>query len=538
MMKIVESVKAEVEAAVGQKVPDPQSAAFEKFFETLAREHPDLAKKLEDALEVTEPFPEEEAKRDAERRESIAATFQRVFFKEVWGHQALNRRALTFILFFVMFGVMATSWGIMLLRKPNQSLAQVANVAQESTTNSAQSSLSTTPPTETTVPTPTTENLDSNNLLLVPDNSTQIPKEENVPPRTLEVPPAPPPSQNSLPLYTGPVPTETNVLQNYEARGTVLSFEKSNDVPSQSSVLAFEDEQRLEPVTVFEAQPASREPVLAFESVAPVQSANVLAESFVTPEEAFETTTPLTDETDANGEGSSVLAFEPSDEDDSSLELPHLENAPPSEFSIPETGQQSDTEPLLDTATLEPNAVSPDLLQVGSLIPATLTKDVVLTAGETRQVIADSEAAWCGEGCPRLRWLGEATLLESGRLEVVFKQVVIDDKVIEINGTAFGEDNAQGLPAHIADATPTLLADLLRSGAGGVTDYVQAQTNQQTVTEQGDTTVTEQNVPALLDFILGRAASAVEIPEGDTNVIRLAAVQKGTRLEVLYVGKR
>jgi hypothetical protein len=109
MMKIVESVKAEIEAAVGEKIPDPQSKAFEKYFEALEREHPDLAKKLEDALEVTEPFPEEEAKRDAERRESIAATLNRVFFKEVWGHQALNRRALTFIIFFMMFGVVATS---------------------------------------------------------------------------------------------------------------------------------------------------------------------------------------------------------------------------------------------------------------------------------------------------------------------------------------------------------------------------------------------------------------------------------------------
>jgi hypothetical protein len=113
----------------------------------------------------------------------------------------------------------------------------------------------------------------------------------------------------------------------------------------------------------------------------------------------------------------------------------------------------------------------------------------------------------------------------------------MDDKVIEINGTAYGEDNVEGLPAHLADATPTLLADLLRSGAGGVSDYVQAQTNTQTVTEQGNTTVTEQDVPALLNFILGRAASAIQIPEDETNVIRLAAVPKGTRLEILYLGE-
>jgi hypothetical protein len=531
MMKVTESVKAEIEAAVGQKVPDPQSAEFEKFFETLAREQPDLAKKLEDALEVTEPFPEEEAKRDAERRETIAATIHRVFFKEAWGHQALNRRALTFILFFVMFGVIASSWGIMLLRKPNESLAQTQNAEQESAASAAQPSPSTAPPAETTATT-LTENSSADGLLLVPDTATQMPEEENVPPRTLEVPPAPTSSQN-LPLYTGPIPTETNEATDFESRGNVLAFDETNKEPSQVAVLAFENEQALEPVTIFEEQPAPQEPMLVFESVTPSQTASVLAESFVVPEVALETATPLSNESEATSERSPVLAFE-LPVSNASLESPQTDT-PPSDLSIPETTQQPGTEPLLDTAALEPALVPTDLLQAGSLIPATLTKDIVLTAGETRQVIADSDETWCGEDCPPLRWLGEATLLESGRLEVVFKQVVIDNKVMEINGTAFGEDNAEGLPAHIADATPTLLADLLRSGAGGVTDYVQAQTNRRTVTEQGDTTVTEQDVPALLDFILGRAASAVQIPEGETGVIRLGAVERGTRLEVLYI---
>jgi hypothetical protein len=535
MMKITESVKAEIEAATGQKVPDPQSTAFETFFETLAREHPDLAKNLEDGLEVTEPFPEEEAKRDAKRRESITATLHRIFFKEAWGHQALNRRALTFILFFVMFGVMATSWGIMLLRKPNGSLAQTRDTSQESVSVSPASPPAS--PLDATETILATESTKDGNLLLVPETPPQTSVQENIPPRTLSVLPAPAPSQNSLPVYTGPIPTETTEPQNYETRGNVLAFEAINVEPSQASVLAFENEQRLEPVTAFEQQLSQQEPMLAFESATSAPSTSVLADSFTTPESTLETATlsPASESETSNG-GNSVFAFE-LPEENSSLESPQSEDVPPSELSIPETAKQPDAEPLLDTTALEPEAVPTDLLQVGSLIPATLTKDVVLTAGETRQVIADSDEAWCGENCPPLRWLGEATLLESGRLEVVFKQVVIEKKVIEINGTAFGEDNAQGLPAHIADATPTLLADLLRSGAAGVTDYVQAQMNKQTVTEHGDTTVTEQSVPGLLEFILGQAASAVQIPSDETNIIRLAAVPKGTRLEVLYVGQ-
>jgi hypothetical protein len=426
---------------------------------------------------------------------------------------------------------------MMLLRKPNRSLAQTEVREQESVVSSSQSPLVS--QLETTEPT-TAESVREDNLLLVPDSTTQPPEQENVPPRTLEVPPAPAPSRESLPLYTGPVPTEPNGPQNYQARGNVLSFEASSDAPSQASIIAFENEQHLEPVSAFEAQPLQQEPMLAFESATPAPSAGVLAESFVAPEEAFETATPLTDESEASDERSSVLAFEPSESEggDSSLESPQPNtDAPPAELSVPETATRPEDETLLDTTALEPEAVPADLLQAGTLIPATLTKDVVLTEGETRQVIADSDDTWCGEGCPPLRWLGEVTLLESGRLEVVFKQVVIDNKVIEINGTAFGEDNAQGLPAHIADTTPTLLADLLRSSAGGVTDYVEAQTGQKRFTSDDDTTVTEETVPPLLDFILGRAANTLQMPDDETSVIRLAAVEKGTRLEVLYVGQ-
>jgi hypothetical protein len=36
---------------------------------------------------------------------------------------------------------------------------------------------------------------------------------------------------------------------------------------------------------------------------------------------------------------------------------------------------------------------------------------------------------------------------------------------------------------------------------------------------------------------LGRAAGTLQMPEDETSVIRLAAVEKGTKLEVLYLEK-
>jgi hypothetical protein len=546
MLKIIESVKMEIEAATGQTIPDPQSATFEKFFETLARDHPDLAKKLEDALEVTEPYPEEEAKRDAHRRESIAATLQRVFFREMWGRQVLNRRGLTLMIFFVMFGVMATSWTMMLLRKPSQSLAQTqptqqsSAIADEPQQNVAANTQRDTP-TETSSP---AEDTDGNNLLTVPETAQAAVPSEDVPPRTLDIPSVPAPSQTNLPLYTGPVPTEANEAKvpDEQARESVLAFEAPETKFNETPVISFEDEQRLEPVTAFDVQGGEQSSMLAFEPREPTEPAPVLAESFLNSEARLETTAPsLTDETETANQQRPVLAFEPVEEQeatpDDSEQLQTTNDLPPNDLGVPETANESAPTPLLETSTLEPETLPQNLLQAGTLVPAVLTKDIVLTAGETRQVIADSDEAWCGDDCSRLRWLGEATLLESGRLEVAFKQVVIEDKVIEINGTAYGEDNAEGLPAHLADTTPTLLADLLRSGAGGVSDYVRAQTDRRTVTEQGDTTVTEQNVPALLDFILGRAASAVQIPDDETNIMRLAAVPKGTRLEILYLGE-
>jgi hypothetical protein len=537
MIKIRESVKTEIESATGQKIPDPQSAQFEAFFEGLERTHSDLAKKLENALEVTEPFPEEEAQQNARRRQTIAQAIQHFFFKEIWGRDVLNRRALTFILFFLIFGTVATSWTVMLLRKPGQQAAAQTSSPVAPVQPVAEDSPST-PETSMAVPEPKEAN-----LLVVPE--TEEPAQDKAPPPNLITPV--PEAPKDIPVYKGEVPQEslnTPSLPSAESFGeqtAVTILEESQEGLESFPVLAFETAAVAAPVLAFEKQAKAQEPVLEIEAEMQTEQAPVLApvlaESFLTPEASLEATA-LSPTNDSEID-SPVLAFQPVEEatPNNSEQLPATNDSPPNDLTIPETVTESNPTLLLETSTLEPETLPTDLLQIGTLIPATLTKDIVLTAGETRQVIADSDETWCGEDCSRLRWLGEATLLESGRLEVVFKQVVIENKVIDINGTAYGEDNAEGLPAHVADTTPTLLADLLRSGAGGVSDYVQAQTNKQTVTEQGDTTVTEQNVPALLDFILGRAASAVQIPEGETNIIRLAAVPKGTRLEVLYLGE-
>ena len=191
---------------------------------------------------------------------------------------------------------------------------------------------------------------------------------------------------------------------------------------------------------------------------------------------------------------------------------------------------------LIETDTLESQTTSTDLLRSGTLLPATLQKDILLTEGETKQVIADSSRAWCQrDTCPNLRWIGTATLIPSGRLDIQFTQAVMDEQVLAVKGIAYGTDNAEGLPAHLADTTPTLLADLLRAGAGGVTDYVEARANQGSIEVGEDRTTIETDAPGLLESVLGRAAGTVQIPDEQTGVIRVAAVEEGTKLEVLVL---
>jgi hypothetical protein len=564
MLKIDRTTKTEIEEATGKVIPNPESKEFEAFYEWLVREHPELARRLEQALEVTEPYPEEAAQKQAQRREGIADTVQRMFYKQVWGKRVLNRRALSLTIFFIIFGVMMSSWSLTFFRKPS-SVSSVQQPAQA-------------PVSQTDVVTTETPPPEATNLLVVPEvqvKNSSTP-EAQISPR-LEVPDisdvAPPPtlpeSSGSRPLQIPSIPQPLETLESEAEpvpQSSVLVTEEDARAPmSQFPVAAFEPlELATQPVLIepFETDVPEPQPVLAFTANEETSAQNpvtelstrsldtAILESDTSGSSAFRAS-------EAELATSSVLAFSPeevakqptqnadlppSDGQSTQTDIPSdllesinsAQEANAEQVSPTSRAPDAENEGLLETDIFNGNAS--DLLKPGMLIPATLQKDIILTQGETRQVLADAAEDWCGEGsCPALRWLGTATLSASGRLDITFEGAILEGEVMELNGIAYGADNAEGLPAHIADTTPTLLADLLRAGAGGVTDYVEAEANRQTVTRGGDATVTEENVPGLLEFILGRAAGTLQIPEGETGVIRLAAVEKGTRLEVLFI---
>ena len=314
-------------------------------------------------------------------------------------------------------------------------------------------------------------------------------------------------------------------------QGTALAFESPPDAPQQSAVQAFESETEApsqSPALAFAEQTRAERAATAFSgderqpssASAPPSSAEFASPPSNTPASTATQSTTL--EPQAAALSSSLDAKEVG-----------IQPGSPS----PNTSATSTSPPsLIETGALEPQLTSTDLLRSGTLLPATLQKDILLTEGETKQVIADSSGAWCQrDTCPNLRWIGTATLTPSGRLNVQFTQAVMDEQTIAVKGVAYGMDNAERLPARLADTTPTLLADLLRAGAGGVTDYVKARTNQGSVTTgEGQTTI-ETDVPGLLESVLRRAAGTVQIPDEQTGVIRVAAVEEGTKFEVLVL---
>jgi hypothetical protein len=557
MIKIDKVIKAEIEETIGKSIPDTQSKEFEMFYEWLVKEHPDLARKLEQSLEVTEPYPEEAARKQAQRREGIANTLQRMFYKQVWGKKVLNRRALSLTIFFLIFGVMMASWSLTFFRKPSrveiaeepaqpvQTPVDQANAAPTETTPSNDTNLLIVPEVQVNNPSPV-EELQEDSPLVVPDIT------DAVPPQTL------PQEVSPSPLQPPPIPQGLEMIEEEHEpipqTAVLVTDEVATPMP-EFSVKAFKTlELAIEPVMIgsSEAIVAEQQPVLAFtvgEVVLPETSVITGAD---VPSDTDNSTNSAVASTGTELTTSSVLAFGAENtpvQSSVEIELPRASVAegvktdtPPASLEPTETNVERVPPPTTnadDGGLLETNLFNgneSDLLKPGMLIPATLQKDIIVTEGETRQVLADAEEGWCREeNCPSLRWLGTATLSESGRLDVVFEEAVLDGEVIELSGVAYGADNAEGLPAHLADTTPTLLADLLRAGAGGVTDYVEAEANRETVTQDGDSTITDTNVPGLLEFILGRAAGTLQVPEGETSVIRLAAVEKGTRLEVLYL---
>ncbi len=174
-------------------------------------------------------------------------------------------------------------------------------------------------------------------------------------------------------------------------------------------------------------------------------------------------------------------------------------------------------------------------IQTGMLYPATLiTNAVAIDGGEANFVIAESKA-WCDSAdCPVIRWVGQ-TNYKAGRISITFNDIVIDNKSVQGQGVAFSTDNSQDLVATVSDSSPTLAADMLRSVAGGVSDFASALANPTSVTTNGQFAIEQYEAPSIWGYLMGSASDTLKLPDNnDTNIIRTAFSEKGTELYILY----
>ena len=138
-------------------------------------------------------------------------------------------------------------------------------------------------------------------------------------------------------------------------------------------------------------------------------------------------------------------------------------------------------------------------------------------------------------------WLGEATPGAGRLVQIQFRQAVLaDGQAISVSAVAVSPDGTVGLAAKIHEQPPALAQDLLRSAISGVSDYVQALKEAQSVVMTPDGFIaTEKQVPDLQWFLAGKVAEAFGLPvQPGQSVVRLAEVPKETELFVLVIGER
>jgi hypothetical protein len=167
-----------------------------------------------------------------------------------------------------------------------------------------------------------------------------------------------------------------------------------------------------------------------------------------------------------------------------------------------------------------------DALVPGAIVPASLATGIVLAeGGQPVPVVARTDTG--------VTFIGTATLNAARRMEITFKEVVIDNQSAELSAQAFSSDGMPGVPVTVVDMAPSLFADLLRASAGGVSAYVKGLAAATTTTlVPGVGVVAGRNAPPLGASIAGALADLFSVPPEQKALIRVAQVERGTSVLV------
>lgn len=167
--------------------------------------------------------------------------------------------------------------------------------------------------------------------------------------------------------------------------------------------------------------------------------------------------------------------------------------------------------------------------KVGDSIPASLQVGVVAVDGTPLPVLARGEDGSI--------WQGQATLTPTGRVDIRFTEVLTATGRHTASAVAQAGDGYLGLPAQVTETTPALASDLTRGALRGLSEYVQALSQESEVRVEGSTPVISRSAPPLEANIAGSVARLFTPPEGEDQqaLVRLAQVPARTSVTVVVL---
>ena len=162
----------------------------------------------------------------------------------------------------------------------------------------------------------------------------------------------------------------------------------------------------------------------------------------------------------------------------------------------------------------------------GAIVPASLATGIVLAeGGQPVPVVARTDTG--------VTFIGTATLNAARRMEINFKEIVINNQAAGLSAQAFSSDGLPGVVVNVADMAPSLFADLLRGTASGVSSYVKGLAAVTTTTlVPGAGAVSDRSAPPLGASIVGALADLFAVPPEQKALIRVAQVDRGTPILV------
>lgn len=168
---------------------------------------------------------------------------------------------------------------------------------------------------------------------------------------------------------------------------------------------------------------------------------------------------------------------------------------------------------------------------VGDSLDATLQTGVVALDDAPLPVLARADDGSI--------WQGQATLTPTGRVDLRFSEVLTEGGQYPVTAVGQSGDGYLGLQAEVSETTPALASDLARGALRGLSDYVQALSDQTEVRLEGGTPVISRDAPPLEASIAGSVAQLFTPPEGDEQqaLVRLAQVPADTKLKVVVLSR-